>query len=148
MRKLPLLLLVGVLCLTQQGTRSGIDRGMFDATCKPCDDFWRNATGTWVDKHPIPADAGRLGTFDELSEANLERLKTILDSAAADSQAAGDRRKVGDYYASCVDTGAIEAAGKKPIQPLLRQVAAIRSRQDLVALLGNLELQDAIAATG
>src|SRR5580704_10941168 len=118
MRRLPfLLLIVTVLCLAQQGNRSGIDRGMFDPTCKPCDDFWRYATGTWVDKHPIPADQARWGTLDELTQANRERLKTILDSAASDPTATGDRRKVGDLYASCMDTASIEAAGAKPIQP-------------------------------
>jgi putative endopeptidase len=141
MRKLPLLLLLGAVCLAQQGTRSGIDRGMFDPTCKPCDDFWRYATGTWLDKHPIPADQARWGTRDELIQANRERLKTILESAAADPTATGDRRKVGDYYASCMDTASIEAAGAKPIQPLLDRIAAIQTRQDLVALLSGMELQ-------
>jgi predicted metalloendopeptidase len=145
MKTLPLLALIGALCLAQQGSRSGIDRSMFDPACKPCDDFWRYATGTWVDQHPIPADRARWGKFDELSETNLERLKTILDAAAADSKATGDRRKVGDYYASCMDAGSIDAAGAKPIEPILGRIAAIQNRQDLVAMLVSLELQDALA---
>jgi len=147
MRKLQLLLLLAMICLAQQGTRSGIDRGMFDPTCKPCDDFWRYATGTWVDKHPIPADRARYGTFDELTEANRERLKTILDVATSDSAATGDRRKVGDYYASCMDTASIESAGAKPIQPLLGRIAAVQSRQDLVAMLASLEVLGGVGAT-
>ncbi len=147
MRKLPVLLVTAVLCLAQQRTHSGIDRSMFDPTCKPCDDFWRYATGTWVDQHPIPSDRPRWGKFDELSETNLERLKTILDSAAADPKATGDRRKVGDYYASCMDTGSIETAGAKPIEPLLGRIAAIQNRQDLVAMLVSMELQDRLAPT-
>jgi putative endopeptidase len=147
MRKLSALLLIAALCLAQQGSRSGIDRGMFDPTCKPCDDFWRYATGTWVDQHPIPADRARWGKFDELSDSNLERLKVILDSAAADPNATGDRRKVGDYYASCMDTASIDAAGAKPIQPFLGRIAAIQSRQDLAAMLVSLELQIGLAPT-
>jgi putative endopeptidase len=147
MRKLPALLLIAGLCLAQQGSRSGIDRGMFDPNCKPCDDFWRYATGTWVDQHPIPADRARWGKFDELSDANLERLKTILDAAAADPNAVGDRRKVGDYYASCMDTASVDAAGAKPIQPFLGRIAAIRSRQDLAAMLVSLELEISLAPT-
>ena len=88
-RKLPVILLLAALCLAQSGTRNGIDRSMFDTSCKPCDDFWRYATGTWVDQHPIPADRARWGKFDELAEANLERLKTILDATAADRSATG-----------------------------------------------------------
>jgi len=147
MTKLPALLLIATLCLAQQGSRSGIDRGMFDPKCKPCDDFWRYATGTWVDQHPIPADRARWGKFDELADSNLERLKTILDSAAADPNATGDRRKVGDYYTSCMDTASIDAAGAKPIQPYLARIAAIRSRQDLAAMLVSLELEIGLAPT-
>jgi len=44
-KKLPVLLLLGALCLAQSGNRNGIDRSMFDPSCKPCDDFWRYATG-------------------------------------------------------------------------------------------------------
>src|ERR1700690_798596 len=145
MSKLPAFLLLGVLCLAQSGTRNGIDRSMFDTSCKPCDDFWRYATGTWLDKNPVPAERARWGKFDELAEANLERLKTILDGAAADRSASGDRKRVGDYYASCMDTGAIESAGAKPLQPALNRIAAIKTRQELVAMLVSLGLDDAIS---
>lgn len=145
MRKLAAFSLVTVLCLAQSGTRSGIDRSMLDTSCKPCDDFWRYATGAWVDQHPIPADRPRWGKFDELAEANLERLRIILEAAVNDRNATGDRRRVGDYYASCMDTAAIEAAGVKPLQPMLDRIAAIRTRPDLVALLVSLELEDGLA---
>jgi predicted metalloendopeptidase len=133
--------------LAQSGNHNGIDRGMFDTSCKPCDDFWRYATGAWLDKNPVPADRARWGKFDELSEANLERLKTILDSAAADKTASGDRRRVGDFYSSCMDTASIDAAGTKPVQPLLARITAIKTRQDLVGTLVSLELQDGLAPT-
>jgi predicted metalloendopeptidase len=120
---------------------------MFDMSCKPCDDFWRYATGAWLDKNPVPADRARWGKFDELSEANLERLKTILDIAAADKTATGDRRRVGDFYSSCMDTAGIDAAGAKPVQPLLSRIAGIKTRQDLVATLVSLELEDGLAPT-
>jgi putative endopeptidase len=145
--RLPVLLLLGGLCLAQSGNHNGIDRSMFDTSCKPCDDFWRYATGAWLDKNPVPADRARWGKFDELSEANLERLKTILDGAAADKTASGDRRRVGNFYSSCMDTAAIDAAGTKPVQPLLARIATIKTRQDLVGILVSLELQDGLAPT-
>jgi len=144
MKPLAVLLIAG-LCLAQSGTRNGIDRSMFDTACKPCDDFWRYATGSWLDKNPVPAERARWGKFDELAEANLERLKTILDGAAADRSATGDRKRVGDYYASCMDTGAIETAGAKPLQPQLNRIDAMKTRQDLVAMLVSLGLDDAIS---
>ena len=147
MRKTPAILLLAVLCLAQSGTRNGIDRSMFDTSCKPCDDFWRYATGSWVDQHPIPADRARWGKFDELAETNLERLRIILEDVAADKTAMGDRRRVGDFYASCMDTASIEAAGAAPIEPLFGRIAAIRTRPELAALLVSLELEDGLAPT-
>ena len=146
MRKLCVFLLLTFLCLAQSGTKSGIDRSALDTTCKPCDDFWRYANGSWLDKNPIPADQARWGTFDVLIDANRERLKTILDGAAANRQA-GDERRLGDLYASCMDTGAIEAAGAKPLQSELRRIAAIRSRQDLEATLLALEPEGRLGPT-
>ena len=147
MRKLSLLLLLAVLCLAQSGTRSGIDRSMLDPSCKPCDDFWRYATGTWVDKNPIPADRARWGKFDELGDANQARLKTILDAASSDSSPTPDQRRLGDFYASCMDTAAIEASGVRPLRPLLNRIDRVKTRQDLKALLVSLELNEALTPT-
>jgi len=46
-----------------------------------------------------------------------------------------------------MDTAAIDAAGTKPVQPLLTRIAAIKTRQDLVGTLVSLELQDGLAPT-
>src|SRR5689334_22084614 len=118
MRTLAGLFCLTLLCLAQSGTvKSGIDLASLDKTCKPCDDFWRYATGAFLDKNPIPAQYGRWGTFPMLRDANQERLKTILEAAAAKRQANSDERLVGDFYSSCMNSAAIETAGAKPIQP-------------------------------
>jgi predicted metalloendopeptidase len=49
-----------------------------------------------------------------LREANRERLKTILEAAAASKTGNADTRRIGDFYARCLDTAAIDAAGAKP----------------------------------
>jgi predicted metalloendopeptidase len=49
-----------------------------------------------------------------LREANRERLKTILEAAAATQTGDADTRRIGDSSASCLDTAAIDAAGAKP----------------------------------
>jgi predicted metalloendopeptidase len=140
MTRLPALLFVAILCLAQTGTKSGYDRSMLDTSCKPCDDFWRYATGGWTDANPIPADKARWGTFDQLRDANLERLKTILDATAASPSVTGDAKRMGDYYAACMNTAAIETVGVKPLQPLLDRIAAMRTRDDLRTLLTRLEM--------
>jgi endothelin-converting enzyme/putative endopeptidase len=129
---------LAALCLTGQSvTRSGIHPEDMDPSCKPCTDFWRYVNGAWLDKNPIPGRASSWGTFSVLTEANQERTRTILEAAAADNSAAAgsNRRKMGDLYASCMDTATIDARGVSPLQPDFDRIAAIQSLQDLNSLL-------------
>src|SRR6185312_13070838 len=130
MRLRPLLWipLIWIAALSGQSTalRSGIHPEDMDTTCKPCTDFWRFVNGAWLDKNPIPADKASWGTFGVLADANRERIRTILEAARDDrSEKSGtDRRKMGDFYASCMDTSAIEARGITPLQPDLDRISA------------------------
>jgi predicted metalloendopeptidase len=125
----------------QQAPSSGIDRSALDPTCKPCQDFWRYANGGWIDKNPIPARYPSWGVFQQLAQENRERLKVILEAAEADKSAkpGSDEQKIGDLYASCLDTGSIDTLGDQPLKPDLDRVAAIKSTADLKAALVALE---------
>ncbi|MBC5809939.1 MAG: M13 family metallopeptidase [Candidatus Eremiobacteraeota bacterium] len=135
------LLAANAIVGAQTAVRSGIDPQNFDRTCKPCDDFYQFAVGGWIKNHPVPATKSAVGSFQDLAERNDEVLRGILETAAASHAAAGsDERRIGDYYASCMDTAAIDAAGAKPISPLLADVAGlkdVRSLARLQALLGS-----------
>jgi putative endopeptidase len=120
---------LAALCVGQSSLRSGIDRATLDPTCKPCQDFYRYATGGWTDKNPISADRAQSGTFVELRDANLERERTILDASSMPG-VTGDQKRLGDFYSACMNTDAIEAAGVKPLQPMLDRIAAIQTRQE------------------
>ena len=131
---------IAILCLAQQGNKNGVDRSVLDPTCKPCDDFWRYATGAWVDKNPIPPDRARWGTFDELDEASAERLKVILDTAAADRSAVGERKRAGDFYATCLNA----KGDARLLQPEFEKISSIKTPADLGAGLTRLQLDDAL----
>ncbi|HET6347057.1 MAG TPA: M13 family metallopeptidase, partial [Myxococcota bacterium] len=47
-------------------------------------------------------------------------------------------QKVGDFFASGMDTDAIERAGTEPLRPMLAQIAAVHDAQSLVACIGAL----------
>jgi predicted metalloendopeptidase len=108
-----------------------------DPTCKPCTDFWRYVNGGWLDRNPIPADKSSWGTFGVLADANRERIRTILDGASADvnARAGTDERKMGDLYASCLDTAGIDARGLSPLQTDFDRIAGIRSTAELNAVI-------------
>ncbi|MCC7235387.1 MAG: M13 family metallopeptidase [Bryobacterales bacterium] len=129
--------------------KSGIDIDGMDKSCKPCDDFYRYANGTFLDKNPIPARYSNWGTFGILGEANRERLKTILEAAAASkAPARSNERRIGDFYSSCMDTAAIDARGAKPIDAELKMVAGVSSRAGLVKVLNNLQRAQAASLFG
>jgi hypothetical protein len=95
----------------------GFDTANLDKTCKPCDDFFQFAMGGWMKSSPIPPEYSTWGSFRVLIDKNQQALRHILDVAAKSSAPAGsNERKIGDFYASCMDTTAIEAAGSNPIE--------------------------------
>ncbi|MDQ1694407.1 MAG: putative endopeptidase, partial [Acidobacteriaceae bacterium] len=49
-----------------------------------------------------------------------------------------DEQKIGDYYATCMDTAAIEKAGLAPIQPELDRIAALQSAADFTPEIAHL----------
>jgi putative endopeptidase len=113
-----------------------------DPSVDPRADFARYAWGKWSETNPIPADKSRWAAFAELDEYNQAGLKNILETAAAKSHEPGSvEQKVGDFFASAMDTAAIDAAGTKPVATDLAQVAAIGNLTDLAHALAVLHNQ-------
>ena len=118
----------------------GFDTANLDKTCKPCDDFYQFAMGGWMKNNPIPAEYSSWGTFTQLADKNQQNLRTILEAAQSAKAAAGsNEQKIGDFYASCMDTAAIEAAGTKPIEAELARIAALKSSAELQAEVARLQ---------
>src|SRR5262249_20804408 len=108
--------------------------------CKPCDDFNQFANGGWLKSHPIPPEYPLWGSFVMLTDENQKKLKGILEDAAGDTRAArgSSGQKSGDFYASCMDTSAIEAQGRKPIEPALEEIARVKTKDQLPAIVARL----------
>jgi putative endopeptidase len=112
-----------------------IDPSAIDHTVSPCENFYKFACGSWIGRSPIPADRGRWTRFDALTELNLEKLRALLETAAAGSDPA--TRKIGDFYASCMDEDGIEAKGLAPLAPELARIEALTGTNGLPALLAH-----------
>jgi endothelin-converting enzyme/putative endopeptidase len=116
------------------------DPSLIDTSVNPCENFYRYSCNGWFKRNPLPADQAVYGRFTELYELNRLHLRQILEGAAsteADTRSPNEQ-KIGDEYASCMDTVAINKAGLKPLKPELDRIAALRSVQDLPTLLGHL----------
>jgi putative endopeptidase len=139
------LLLVAHLTAKAAGDISwGFSLANLDKTCKPCDNFYEFAMGGWMKANPIPAEYPSWGTFAQLRDNNLAAMHTILEVAATTKSAAGsNEQKIGDFYASCVDTTAIDAAGLKPLASDFEAIGAISDRKSLDAVIARLQREGA-----
>jgi endothelin-converting enzyme/putative endopeptidase len=113
-----------------------LDVPSMDRTADPCVDFFRYTCGGWMKNNPIPPDQARWDVYSKLANDNLQFLWGILDdlSKPAVSRTPA-QQKIGDYFASCMDTAAIEKRGAEPIQPVLKQIAAMKSKSEFAGWL-------------
>ncbi|HEY3350976.1 MAG TPA: M13 family metallopeptidase [Thermoanaerobaculia bacterium] len=127
-----------------------IDPADFDASAKPCEDFYQFANGAWLAAHPIPADRSSYGGFEQLRDRNREVVKKILDetSGKADWPKGTPQQKVSDFYATGMDAAAREKAGAAPLAPSFATIAKLKSADDLPAVLAELHLTGANAGFG
>lgn len=107
-----------------------------DSTKKPGDDFFGYANGIWYDTARIPPSQTGVGSYSFLNFPQRIRLQKILDSLSADTHPAGSiEQKVGDFYASGMDTAAINKRGYDPIKPVLARIDAITDVPSLLKLV-------------
>ena len=139
--RLSLLLLLGTLsALAEDKSLRVLDPSLMDTTVDPCVDFYQYSCGAWLKQNPIPADESTYSRSDEVVEENRLVLKAILDKAAAGGvERSPNEQKIGDYYAGCMNTGAIDQAGTKPLQPLLNRIAALKSKEEFPEIAAYLD---------
>ena len=127
-------------CESKQGEEKAFDPAQMDLSVKPGVDFYEYVNGTWMKNTVIPEDKSRYGSFDMLQESNNKILKEIFEKAAAkaDAPKGSSWQKVGDFYASGMDTIAIEEQGLNPITNNLNSIATLANTTNLqkeIALL-------------
>ncbi len=103
-----------------------------DQSVKPGDNFYEYANGAWVKNNPVPNSKTRWGSFDELREESLVRLRTLLDYASANAAKEPKMQKIGDFYTSGMDSAGLEKLGYQPIQADLDRIATVSSTQTLL----------------
>lgn len=125
-----------------QEVREGMKNEMsyMDTTIRPQDDFFLYCNNNWIKSNPVPSTESRWGSFNELDEANKEKLKDILDDASANPGDKGSfSQLVGDYYTSFMDMDKRNELGIKPIEEELAIVDGITDKESLVKAIIDLK---------
>ncbi|MET0273448.1 MAG: M13-type metalloendopeptidase [Phenylobacterium sp.] len=114
----------------------GYDTSGMDTSVRPGDDFFKYANAKWEARTEIPSDRTRFGNFDILSVLSENRVRAIVEEAAAGKLSDPDAGKIGAAYGSFMDEALAEKLDVKPIAPELAQIRAVKSRDDFTALMG------------
>src|ERR1700677_922287 len=117
---------------------SGLDKRFLDTTADPCVNFAQYACGKFNDLYPIPPDQSAYGTGALVFEHTEYALHSLLEKVEADSPSrTPNEQKIGDYYATCMNSDAVNANGLKPLQAELDRIAALKSKSELTDLLAH-----------
>ncbi|MGZ5111829.1 MAG: M13 family metallopeptidase [Usitatibacter sp.] len=136
-------LLAAILASFAASVPAAIDVGGFDLSIDPCADLYQHVNRNWIESTEIPADRFAWGTGAIVDQRNERLLLEALDEALAQPlPAAGTtKRKVLQFYASGMDTAAIDKAGLGPLEPHFDRIAATHDADGLAATLGALHIQ-------
>ncbi len=109
-----------------------------DNSIEPGDNFYNHVNKTWYDNAVIADDQVGVGAYRFLNIPQQELLKNILEEVSAEEHPAGSvEQKVGDFYASGMDTISIDKRGIEPIKPILKEVEAIKNSSELLTFVAN-----------
>ena len=99
-----------------------------DRSVDPGVDFFQYANGAWLKSHPIPKSEAGWGIGNEVDDELYARLRGISESAAAQKAAAGsDQQKIGDFWATAMDTAQADRLGLHPLDAELARIDSISS---------------------
>lgn len=111
-----------------------IDPSNMDFTKKPGDDFEMYAGGIWIKNNPVPPKETRWGSFTILRDFNVKAVRDILTESAADTKApkGSIKKRVGDFYASGMDSLTVEKLGFAPLQQDYAKAGSVKTIDDVL----------------
>jgi len=106
-----------------------------DTAKNACADFGGYVNGKWLASNEIPGDRSSWGAFDMLAERSLAVRHQLAEQSAADTQAKGVEKIVGDFYATGMDQAKVDALGITPMQSRLDEIGALTDKASIAEYL-------------
>ena len=108
-----------------------------DEKTPPGQDFYSYVNSDWLKSYQLPPDKLSIGPAEELTDRSDADVRGMIERIIAEDPAPGTlERKIADLYSAAMDEDAIEARGIAPLQPHLDRIRAVKTRDDLVRLMG------------
>jgi putative endopeptidase len=121
---------------------AGIQLANLDTTALPGSSFYQYACGGWIENHPLSPEYSQYGSFTELAENNRKQIQGLIEELAATQHEAGSvAQKVGDLYKIVMDSVKLNKEGVAPIKADLEQIASLKDKEAVYALLADLRKQ-------
>lgn len=129
-------------CQNREGAvaekKPAFDTTTMDRSVSPCQDFDNFVNGTWKKHAKLPAGYSRWGSFLELVDDNNKKVSGIIHKLASQNNKPGsEEQQIADLYLSYMDTATLERIGISPLESYIKQIQAVQSRKDFVALLAD-----------
>ncbi|MBS0471465.1 MAG: M13 family metallopeptidase [Proteobacteria bacterium] len=121
----------------------GFDLTGMDRSVKPGDDFFEYANGAWYKRTEIPADRTSIGSFQELNILSEKRMKDIVAGIEARDRPTltPEETQIRDLNDAFMDQKSIDTDGLKPAKTDLDRISAVKTLDDVVALMADPSLQ-------
>lgn len=121
----------------EQTVKTDILRDNLDTTVSPVTDFFDYANGGWIKNNPIPDEEKSWGIAYLVREDLYKRLKNINELAAAKPE--NDiARKIAAFWKSGMDSAGINKQGIMPVQPELKMIDDIVTKDDVLKVVAAL----------
>jgi putative endopeptidase len=127
------LLFVPFVAAAQQAALKGPEVADMNRSVGACTDFYEFANGAWRATNPIPAEMPRWSRRWQAGEASKDRLKDILEEAAAvkNPPKGSTEQLIGDFYGACMDESAIDRLGVTPLAGWRKDIQAMKTTADV-----------------
>ena len=102
-------------------------RANMNPAVAPGADFFEYANGTWLAHNPIPPTESWWGVGQLVNEQLYSRLRSLNEQAAAGAGPPGtEQRKIGDFWATALDTVRANRLGVHPLDAELARIDQVR----------------------
>lgn len=130
------------ISLSVSAQNPGVKFAYIDSSARPQDDFYTYANGKWQKSFKLPESDARYGSFNEINENNLKKIKLILDAASANKAALANTnaQRLRDFYNTGMDSVLADKLGYEPIVGQLKRIDTTKTITEILNIKSEFDM--------